>query len=89
MSKASASRSTTSIGRKKQLFIASSITVLLAGTFGILALVGNTIRHNDAARTFMECIARDGSVIQESYPEVCVTKSGERFVNPDQHVSAP
>ncbi len=34
--------------------------------------------------SFSECKAASGSRIQESYPEVCVTEDGERFVNPDQ-----
>lgn len=38
-----------------------------------------------SVNSFAEC--RDaGYPIQESYPEVCVTEKGERFVNPDQKV---
>lgn len=33
---------------------------------------------------YAECAADEGSRIQESYPEVCVTKDGKSFTNPDQ-----
>jgi len=33
---------------------------------------------------YAECVADKDSKIQASYPEVCVTKDGDRFVNPDQ-----
>ena len=36
---------------------------------------------------FKECVAAAGSRIQETYPEVCVTEDGDRFVNPDQKVT--
>lgn len=38
--------------------------------------------------SFAECRESEGSHIQESYPEVCVTAGGERFVNPDQSADA-
>jgi hypothetical protein len=38
---------------------------------------------------YTECIAAEGSLLQATYPEVCVTKDGDRFVNPNQKVQAP
>jgi hypothetical protein len=34
--------------------------------------------------TFAECKAATGSVIQTTYPEICVTKGGQRFTDPSQ-----
>lgn len=34
-------------------------------------------------KTFEACV-RAGNPVQESYPEVCLTKDGKRFVNPEQ-----
>jgi hypothetical protein len=33
-------------------------------------------------RTYQECINRKGSVIQESYPAVCVSPDGNKFIQP-------
>lgn len=55
---------------------------------GILAVLMIGLRWWLAARTlpqvtsFEECSQLDGSVIQESYPEVCVTIDGQRLVAP-------
>ena len=41
------------------------------------------LQNESSVSSFAEC--KDaGNPIQESYPEVCVAKSGKRFVNPDQ-----
>ena len=46
-------------------------SVLINSSSGRLRLV---------AASFEDCLKSKGSVIQESYPEVCVTKSGQRFI---------
>ena len=38
--------------------------------------------------SFADCKANEG-IVQTSYPEVCVTKDGKRFVNPNQKVTLP
>jgi len=46
--------------------------------------------HTDApVNSFSDCKSASNSVMQTSYPEVCVTKDGKRFVNPDQKVELP
>ncbi len=41
-----------------------------------------------AIKTFDECKASAGSVMQETYPEVCVTKAGKKFVGPNTPTNA-
>lgn len=41
------------------------------------------IAHGSNVRSFEECV-QGGNVVQETYPEVCLTKDGKRFVNPTQ-----
>ncbi len=49
---------------------------------------GNSISSNSpkytAVKTFEDCKKSFGSKIQESYPEVCVTKDGAKLINLDQ-----
>lgn len=47
----------------------------------------NAVEHT--GKNFADCKALPESIIRQSYPEVCVTKSGERFVNPDQSARSP
>lgn len=42
-----------------------------------------------AVTDFASCKKAADSILQESYPEVCVTKSGQRFANPDQTATQP
>lgn len=69
--------------RSPPLFLRIVVTLLLmAFLFGIsIAISLYTKELNAPAPTnFAECSTAKGSVIQESYPEVCVTKKGQRFV---------
>lgn len=63
----------------------------------VLALTGalgwifwqNFISKDEASKNitnYAECAADKNSKIQESYPEVCVTKDGKSFTNPDQKI---
>lgn len=56
--------------------------ILLLILFGITASIAILTVKMKAARptNYKECILLKGSVIQESYPAVCVTKKGERFI---------
>jgi hypothetical protein len=39
--------------------------------------------------SYAECVKSNGSVIQDSYPSVCITARGQRFTNSDEHVTLP
>lgn len=71
---------------KKKLFRARWL--ILLGTMILVALViwlawVRPMQRESAISSFEECVAA-GNPIQESYPEVCLTKNGKRFVNPKQ-----
>jgi hypothetical protein len=67
----------------------------LTGVLVLALLVAVTSWHYADRRaagkivSFSQCHEASGSLIQESYPEVCVTRDGKRFPNPDQHVVLP
>ena len=52
-------------------------------------LVWRTTRKGPIITTYSQCMAALDSVVQESYPETCVTGDGKRFVNPDASVTLP
>ncbi len=66
------------------------IIVVIVGVLGGVGwYVWNNKQKNDklnAISTFAQCKADSSSKIQESFPEVCVTKNGKSFTNPDQKV---
>ena len=41
-----------------------------------------------AVHSYDDCV-RAGNPVQMSYPSVCVTSDGQRFVNPDERVTLP
>jgi len=73
----------------------SNVNLLAVVTLVLLILViviGYFIYKNYFAKTqsifsYKDCVNAKGSFIQESFPPVCVTKSGQRFVQ--QTVSSP
>lgn len=46
------------------------------------ALAYRYFRQQAKPTSYEECTMAKGSVIQESYPATCITKSGQRFVQP-------
>lgn len=60
--------------------------LLVIGILTIIILVGIGINYfyqdylNEKVNSFEECIKVKGAVVEYSYPEVCVTPSGDRFV---------
>lgn len=73
--------------RQKKKFLRAKWLILCA-VIAVAALVSWLIwirpMQSDAnINTFEECAAA-GNPIQDSYPEVCLTKAGKRFVNPKQ-----
>lgn len=74
-----------------QIAIVIVLVVLILGSLGFL-LWQNFFKPKPSTTTvttYAECIAAGGSIIQESYPERCVTVDGMSFTNPDQQVSTP
>ena len=68
---------------KKELALAE-IVVIILGTVGLLVIIWLAwLRPHSTPKidSYKSC-ASAGNAIQESYPEVCVTKDGKRFVNP-------
>ena len=64
----------------------SKIVLITLAILGLAAVVWfgwilPAQRANDV-NSFGECVSA-GNPVQESYPEVCVTGDGKRFVNPD------
>jgi hypothetical protein len=61
------------------------ITLLLMTlVFGIsiaISLYGKEVNTPPPAN-FNECSVAKGSIIQESYPPVCISKKGQRFIKP-------
>lgn len=56
------------------LFPLVIIIILMGGFFAY-----KTFFAKPVIKTYKDCVKTKGSVIQESYPQVCVTKSGLRF----------
>lgn len=44
--------------------------------------------HRSVIDSYREC-TQAGNPVQLSYPSVCTTADGRRFVNPDEHVIPP
>ena len=69
------------------VIIIAILTVVLVGALGVL-LWQNVINKPAATvNSYAECVKSAGSMLQESYPEVCVTSDGKRFTNPEQKVA--
>jgi hypothetical protein len=67
------------------------LVVLILAALGFL-LWQNFLQPNPVTKTvttYAECVAAKDSIIQESYPERCVTADGKSFTNPDQQVDIP
>jgi len=78
---------------RKELAISEIVLIILA-VIGVAVVVwlawARPLQTSSATvNSFSDCKAADQSVLQTSYPEVCVTHDGKRFVNPDQKVELP
>lgn len=62
----------------------SMIGIILIGALLILSR-SVLAPSNGGVYNFEEC-KKAGNKVQESYPEVCITNDGRRFVNPGQVV---
>jgi hypothetical protein len=54
-------------------------------TYSISSQVSNNIPKYSTIKSFDDCKKATGSKIQESYPEVCVTNTGQKFTNSTQN----
>ncbi len=70
----------------------SKVLIIILAVIGLALVVWLAwIRPSQRAANvhdFDSCAAA-GNAIQESYPEVCVAPTGQRFVNPDQQADDP
>jgi hypothetical protein len=77
---------------RRELAISEIVLIVLA-VVGLSVVVwlawARPLKSNEPVNSFASCQAAGDSVLQTSYPEVCVTKEGKRFVNPDQKVELP
>ncbi len=62
------------------IILLSAIIILAIG----LAVLARSMSDSGKIMTFEDCVNAPDSRLQESYPEVCVSKDGQRFVNPNQ-----
>jgi hypothetical protein len=64
-------------------------TVMIVVVFAVVATAGweiwKHVSKGPIVDSYQAC-ADAGNPIQLSYPSVCVTKDGKRFVNPTEHV---
>lgn len=58
------------------------IVIVLAVGGGYLAYDKFLLSKQSQPTSYEQCLTTKGSLIQESYPQVCVTKSGQHFVQP-------
>ncbi len=71
------------------VIIIAILAVALIGALGFLFWQNFINKSPEAEKilTYAQCAKAEGSVIQESYPETCVTKDGQRFTNSEQKVT--
>jgi hypothetical protein len=63
------------------------LAVALLAAVGVLFwqnIINKPTAQESNITTYAGCVTSEGSLKQETYPEVCVTKSGQHFTNPDQ-----
>lgn len=65
--------------KSKGLLLLTAATAFILFS-SVLVSYSNSGRLRLVAASFEDCMKSKGSVIQESYPEVCVTKNGQRFI---------
>lgn len=58
------------------------LTVIAASVVVWLAWI-RPLQNESRVSSFDDCVAK-GNPVQETYPEVCLTRDGKRFVNPKQ-----
>jgi hypothetical protein len=64
----------------------SELLLLMLGVIGLAVVVWAAWLRPSGLHSYADCAAA-GNPVQDSYPSVCVTEGGQRFVNPDEHVS--
>ena len=73
--------------REKKKLLRVKWLIMLGGLVVAVLIVWlvwiRPVQRESGIGSFEECVAA-GNPVQESYPEVCMTKDGKRFVNPKQ-----
>ncbi len=67
-------------------FIVTFVVLALLGSFASVGIWWWGNQQQPDVYTFEECTNAKDSKMLETYPEQCVTKDGQTFVNPDQKV---
>ena len=67
------------------IYLTAILLVIVAGVF--LLVMQPILQQPLAVSSYSQCIHLDGSIIQESYPSVCITEDGQRFVQPTPQAS--
>jgi hypothetical protein len=64
------------------LIVIQTVTlILLLVLYVTLSIFGVSSKDNQIS-TYDECVKASGSIIQESYPAICITKADVRFTQP-------
>jgi hypothetical protein len=71
----------------EQIVVSVKFIKTLLGGFLFFVLLSFAIsyfknRLDTIPKTYDECVSREGSRIQESYPATCITREGDYFVQP-------
>lgn len=75
--------------KERKDLVISKVVLLVLAACGVLVIVWLAWLHPARPQritSFKECVAA-GNPVQESYPETCVTKNGQRFTNPRQSIT--
>jgi len=65
------------------------LAIALIGALGFTFwqnIINKTPAVADRISSYADCIKSQGSITQQTYPETCVTKAGDRFTNTNQKV---
>jgi hypothetical protein len=58
------------------------ILIILVGAIIFLIVQNRQLKQQTQVKSYEECVAAVGSLLQTSYPATCVTKSGQQFIQP-------
>ena len=64
------------------LIVIQTVTLILLLALYIALSIFGVPSKQAQIKSYEDCVAAEDSIIQESYPAVCITKSQTRFVQP-------
>lgn len=71
------------LSRMRWLIVLVALVLVVLGVWLVWI---RPMQRGSGVRSYAECVAA-GNPVQESYPEVCLTRDGKRFVNPAQQAA--